>query len=405
MSFEITATERAKSFDHTDGSMPATMVREQYRRMREECPVARSDRFGGFDYINRYDDVRAVLQDSDRFMTTGGVAIPVSGMPKIPALECDPPLHGAMRSLMDGVLSPRAVRAFEPTMILLADMLIDGFASRGEANLADEYCDLLPALVIGRMVGLEQQEAMEVQQLASAMFTSIGTDVFAENWQSFAAFIARQLQMRRDSPRSDHLTALAQGQVNGHAVDAEMVTSVMLGYLLGGHHSTAAGLAGVLQHVLAVSNLKELVAADDQVLARAIEESLRLTTPLRLFARSVRSDTVIRGVQFAPGDRVMLNLASVNRDPNQFPDPEHFDLNLPRNAHVAFGGGIHICQGQQLARAEIRIAVRSLLRRLPDIRIAGDVEQAGLAGGMLMSFTSVPVQFAPSPLICHQQVD
>jgi cytochrome P450 len=131
-------------------------------------------------------------------------------------------------------------------------------------------------------------------------------------------------------------------------------------------------------------------------MARATEESLRLTTPLQLFARTVRGEACLSGVQFSEGDRLMVNLAAANRDEKQFPDPERFVLDRPRNAHVAFGGGLHYCIGQHLARAEMRIAVRSLLRRLPDIRLAGDIGEAGLTGGKLMAITSVPVEFTPS---------
>src|SRR5215475_6504919 len=150
LNFEDCPMKRGTTFDHMDTSMPSAVVRERYRQMLHECPVAHSDRYGGLDYILRYDDVRVVLQDAETYTTVDGVQIPDTGLPKIPALEYDPPMHGVMRALMDGLLNPRAVRAFEPTMVRLADLLIDGFASWGAANLVTEYCDLLPALVIGR---------------------------------------------------------------------------------------------------------------------------------------------------------------------------------------------------------------------------------------------------------------
>ena len=397
----MTSSEHRKAkpiteFDHTDMSVPASVVRDRYEQMLQECPVAHSDRYGGFDYISRYDDVRTVLHDPAAFTTTDGVFIPDSGLPKIPALEDDPPEHTAMRALMNGPLNPRAVRAFEPTIAQIADVLIDNFADRGTADLAPEFCALLPAIVIGRMIGLNHDEAVEVQRLAISMFNSIGTDTFEMNWSHFSAFIDRQLQMRQDAPRDDHLTALARGDINGTPVDAKLVTEIITAYLLGGHHSTATGIAGALRYILADPALTAVVAEADRAMARAIEESLRLTTPLQLFARTVRGEACLSGVQFGDGDRLMVNLAAANRDEKQFPDPERFVLDRPRNAHVAFGGGLHNCIGQHLARAELRIAVRSLLRRLPDIRLAGDVGEAGLTGGKLMAITSVPVEFTPS---------
>jgi cytochrome P450 len=386
---------RITLFDHTDTSVPASVVRERYRHMRKHCPVAHSERYGGFDYLNRYVDVRDALHDTARFSSIDGVFIPESGLPKIPALEHDLPTHTSMRALMDRPLHPRAVRAFETTIREIAGQLITCFAARGVADLAPEFCDLLPAIVIGRLVGLDHDAAVEVRHIAMTLFTSIGTESFGTNWQHFTAFIDRQLRLRRDVPRDDYLTSVAEGTIDGVRVDAELVTQIMTAFLLGGHHSTATGIAGSLQYILSQPGLATQVVKDDSVLARAIEESLRLTTPLQLFARTVRCDTSIGGVQFTEGDRLMLNLASANRDEHQFTDPDTFDINRLRKPHLAFGGGLHYCSGQHLARAEIRIGVRTLLQRLPDIHLDGTVVELGLTGGTLMPITSLPVAFTP----------
>lgn len=386
----------ATDFDHTDSSLTAAQVWDRYRQMRQQCPIAHADRHGGFDYVSRYHDVRSVLHDSANYTTTDGVFIPANGLPKIPALEDDPPVHSAMRALMEGVLSPRAVRTFEPTILAIADSLVDSFASRGSADLAAEFCNLLPAIVIGRMIGLGPGEAVEVQQLAMSMFGSVGTDSFDANWADFADFNDRQLQMRRHKPRDDHLTALAHGEIDGTPLDTELVTSIVTAYLLGGHHSTATGIAGVLRHLLTNPGLGGLAVRDERTMARAIEESLRLTTPLQLFARTVRGHVTLGGVEFGDGDRLMLNLAAANRDERRFSDPDSFVLDRPRNAHLAFGGGLHYCVGQHLARAEMRIAVRSIWRRIPDLRLAGDVGEAGLTGGTLMPIVALPVRFTPT---------
>jgi cytochrome P450 len=165
-----------------------------------------------------------------------------------------------MRALMDRPLNPRAVRAFEPTIRQIADQLIESFAARGVADLAPELCDLLPAIVIGRLVGLDHDESVQVRHIVMTLFTSIGTETFGTNWKTFATFIERQLQVRRDLPRDDYLTCLAQGNVDGVAVDAELVTQIMTAFLLGGHHSTATGIAGSLRHILAVPGLAPQIA-------------------------------------------------------------------------------------------------------------------------------------------------
>ncbi|WP_280436967.1 cytochrome P450 [Nocardia carnea] len=383
-------------YDHQDSSVPAGEVREIFARMRDSgCPVVHSEFYGGFSYVNRYQDVRDALSDSDRFSSgENGIAIPQTGLPKIPALEFDEPAHTMWREVLGAPLTPTAVRAMEPTIAEIANLLIDQFAATGATDLVSSFAEPLPAIVVGRMVGLDQAEAVEVRELAVAMFESMGTAEFADQQARFAAFTEQRLAERREHPRDDYLSQLARGSVAGVALDAGGVAGVLTAYLLGGHHSTAAGIAGLLRHALGEPGVRDLIG-DRKTIARVIEESLRLTTPLQLFARTVTTDTLIGGHPLAAGERVMLNLGAANRDPEVFTDPEHFDPGRQRNPHVAFGGGLHSCQGQHLARAELRIALEVLLTRLPDVQLAGPVVEAGMTSGMLLPIVALPVTFTP----------
>ncbi len=387
---------RKTDFDHNDSSVPAAEMRRAYADMREQCPIAHSERFGGFDYVSRYADVREILSNSDTFTSGDGVFIPDTGVPRVPPLEFDAPAHTTLRKMMDGPINPRAVRAFEPTIVDVANGLVDEFAARGTADLARELAEPLPAIVIGRMVGLGVDESVEVRRIAIKLFESIGTPEFEANMQAFTAFNEEQLELRRKQPREDYLTGVATGELNGVPVDAERVTGIMTAYLLGGHHSTATGIGGLLRYVLTVPGLRDRLAnGDDKALVhRVIEESLRLTTPLQFFARTVHADTSVGGVQFSENQRLVMNLAAANRDPRQFDDPECFDADRSRNPHVAFGGGLHSCQGQHIARAEMRAVLQVLLTRLPDVHLTGDVGEAGVLAG-LMAVTSLPVAFTP----------
>ncbi|MGV9800799.1 cytochrome P450 [Mycobacterium sp. NPDC003449] len=376
--------------------MSAADMRQAYTDMREQCPIAHSERFGGLDYVSRYADVREILSNADTFTSGEGVFIPDTGVPRVPPLEFDPPAHTTLRKMMDGPINPRAVRGFEPTIVEIANGLVDEFAARGTADLADELAEPLPAIVIGRMVGLDKDESVEVRRIAIKLFESIGTPEFEANMQEFAAFNEAQLELRRRQPRNDYLTDIATGELNGVPVDAERVTGIMTAYLLGGHHSTATGIGGLLRYVLTVPGLRDrLVNNDDKALLhRVIEESLRLTTPLQFFARTVHGDSSVGGVQFSENQRVVMNLAAANRDPRQFDDPECFNADRSRNAHVAFGGGLHSCQGQHIARAEMRAVLQVLLTRIPDVHLVGDVDETGVIAG-LMAVTSLPVAFTP----------
>ncbi|WP_431879677.1 cytochrome P450 [Amycolatopsis sacchari] len=384
------------AFDHLDGSLSTTDVRRAHAELREACPVVHSDRHGGFDFLTRYEDIRAALTDTASFSSADGVHIPPSGLlPPVPALEFDEPEHSEWREVLDGPLTPRAVREFEPVITEVVDLLIDEFAAEGTADLVGGLTEPLPAIVIGRMIGLGQAEAVRARGIAAALFAAMGSDEFPARFAEFSEHTQRWLADRRENPRDDLLTEMAGGVVRGREIDEAGATGLLLAYIVGGHHSTGSALAGLIRHVLTVPGLRDDLLADRRGLARVIEESLRLTTPLQLFARTLRCPVRIGDQELAAGGRVLLDLAAANRDPREFPDPEEFDPHRTRNRHVSFGAGPHVCQGQHLARAELRIALGRLLDRLPDLRLDGEPVESGLVGGSLMTHFALPVAFTP----------
>jgi cholest-4-en-3-one 26-monooxygenase len=384
------------TFDHNQqGEVEPGPVHAAFAEMREQCPVVHSPHHGGFHYLTRYDDIRTALTSPEEYSSGDGVFIPPSGLPRIPALEFDEPEHRTWRAVLDGPLTPRAVRAFEPTITEVVDLLVDGFAARGHADLVAELAEPLPAIVIGRMVGMDQEHAIEGREVAGSLFAAIGTADFPERMAGFTAFTEARLAERRAEPREDFLSQIAAGEVAGVPIDAEGAAGLMVAYMLGGHHSTASGVAGLLHHVLGSPELRADLAEDPTLLPRVVEESLRLTTPLQLFARTTRCPVTAGDVDLPESSRVMLNLASANRDPREFPDPDAFDARRPRNRHVTFGAGAHVCQGQHLARAELRIALTRVLERLPDVRIDGEVVERSLIGGKLSAVRVLPVRFTP----------
>lgn len=383
-------------FDHLTPGIPADVTRQTYADMRETCPVAHSPHYGGIDIITRYGDVRGALNDSATFSSSDGVFIPASGFPQIPALEFDEPEHSKWRAALNDPLTPQAVHAFEPTITEVADLLIDSFAAKGEADLAEDFAEPLPAIVIGRMVGLDQTESVEVREIASALFASIGTSDFPTRMNEFETFTEARLAERRAQPREDFLTDLAHGEIAGVKIDRTEASGLLIAYLLGGHHSTASGIAGLINFTLTEPGLLDHLREDRKLVARAVEESLRLTTPLQLFGRTAKCPVAVEGASIPAGQRVFLALASANRDPREFVDPEHFHLARKRNRHLSFGAGDHVCQVQHLARAEMRIALDRLLDRLPDLHLTAPAVQGGLSGGTLMAIQSLPAAFTPT---------
>lgn len=387
---------KASPYEEFDHNAPRTgaELRQLHEEIREECPVLHSRQHGGFSLLTRYDDVRHVLHSPDAFSSADGVFIPPSGVPPVAAMEFDEPEHSMWRRILEPPLTLRAVRAFEPTITEVVDKLIDVFAPAGRADLVAQLAEPLPSILIGRLVGLDSERSLAARNVGAALFASIGGPQFEERMAEFAAFTEAQLAERRAEPRGDFLTEVASGTVDGQPVDADGATGLMIAYLLGGHHSTGSGIAGLLRHLLTEPGLKDAVQASPERLGQAVEESLRLNTPLQFFARTARPGAQAGGECLPAGSRVLLDLAAANRDPRRFDRPGEFDLSRARNPHVAFGGGLHICQGQHLARAELRIAAARILDRLPDVALAGEAPEI-VAGGKLVTTATLPVRFTP----------
>jgi cytochrome P450 len=388
--------EMIRDFDPMNMSVPATRVRETYAAMREQCPVAHSDRHGGFSMVTRFDDVRAVAADYRTFSNKdGSLVVPTPGLPPVPALDFDEPEHRRWTKIMQPLLSSSAVKAVEPMIHEVVSNQIDSFIDAGSSDLYSSFAEPIPAYVVGRLVGLNTKASEQMRVVAMKYFEAAGTPDFAARQDDFTAFAQDALAERRKRPRGDYLSLVASGELNGEKINDLEVAGVVFALLVGGHHSTAAALAGLLHHALTVPGLKDALVADPEMIGPAVEESLRLTTPLQFFARTAQENTDVAGEKLEAGRRVVVNFAAANLDEKRFPNPDSFDLGRPRNHHLGFGHGIHLCIGRHLARAELRIALSEALRRLRNLRIDGEVIESGLIGSIMLSIVALPVAFDP----------
>lgn len=371
-------------------------MRSHYRCMQDTAPVTHVPRHGGFDVVTRYDDARDVAARPATFSSADGSFIVPSGFPPIPPLDFDEPAHRRWVKLMQPPLTLKAVRELEPTIAEIVNRHIDEFASTGAAELFSALAEPVPVTVIASMVGLDTESAAEMRRVVMDVFAAIGTDQFTRRMQGFTDFTDAELASRRAHPRKDYLSRLASGELDGETIDDVGSAGILVALLVGGHHSTAAALAALVHHALTAPGLADRLLRDSDLLGATIEESLRLSTPLQYFTRTTTHDTTVAGCPVPAGRRVAINYAAANRDPHEFTEPDTFDANRPRNKHLAFGHGIHLCIGRHLARAELRIALTELLRRLPDIRLDGNPVGPGYIGSLMLSITELPVRFTPT---------
>ena len=374
------------SKSHVDDPYPL------YRRARAKAPVFYADAFGVW-VVTRDSDVRIVLTDVERFSSAFFIRTPLvaaegvreilaEGYPEVPVLlNEDPPAHTRTRALVATAFSPRRTRALAPRVQHLTDALIDDFAADGEADLVGQFAMPLPLRVICELIGIPSADAARVRAWTEELKTLTSFDVTPERQReaahqsvAFERYLAALVEARRADPRDDLLTDLVTAEApedGGRRFSTTELVSLLLTLIFGGHETTANLIGSALLRLLGRPGSAAAVAAEPARADPLIEETLRADAPVQGSFRKVVADTELSGVRIPAGAQVFAVIGSANRDPAATADPETFDPGRARpDRHLAFGRGIHFCVGAALARLEAQTAITTLVRRLPDVRLA-----------------------------------
>jgi cytochrome P450 len=369
-----------------------------YGGIRQGGAVTRCEAHGGFWTLLSYPAVKGVAMDATRFCSGQGATIPHFGNP-IPAvpLEVDPPEHRAYRKLLVPALRPERVEEWADEIRAATDACIDAFIERGTADLAAELAHHVPPLIIAQILGLPPEDHERFAGWTVAMIrASAAGDVQAN--QAAAAALVQYVDGKVTEAEGHSgpglMAIVANAVINGERIDHLAAMGFALTLILGGHDTTVNGIASALWLIGAHPATKQRLIDDPGLIPAAVEETLRLESPLQMLARTVTEDTTVEGVPMKAGDKVGLVWGSANLDETIFPNPERFDIDRPGNPHLAFGQGIHRCVGEYLARLEMRIAVEQILTRIPDYEIAGQV-RIRADGVLSRGPLNVPVAFTP----------
>ncbi|WP_369135194.1 cytochrome P450 [Modestobacter sp. I12A-02662] len=364
-----------------------------YRWMRDEAPVYWSEQWGWYA-LTRFGDVRAAALDADTFRSSEGMDIDDSRLEQVPPGSIgsmDNPRHDQVRSVVQPYFVPRRIAALEDGIRAVVRGLVASWRDRGAVDLAQELAWPMPFDVFFHLMGLpsrndddplararrEQLEHWTHELKDRVPGTPHLTPVARAATAGVQQFFIELLEERRRVARDDLVTTFVQADIDGVPfVDAQVtpmseVSGLMMILFLGGVESTA-GLTGTLFKLLAENpDQRALLQADPSLVPAAVEEAMRLITPLQLTARTVSREVTLHGVTIPAGGRVVLVMGAANRDERQFPDPDRFDVTRPRGRHLGFGEGVHGCLGAPLARLEARIALEEALPVLGDYRLAG----------------------------------
>lgn len=386
-------------FDHLAPELAATLP-DTMARMRGLCPVARSDRHGGFWVVSRYEDALSVAQNWEAFSSAHGLAIlPSNGVVRNLPVETDPPEHRVYKRLINPYFTPAAVAPWEQPTRALVTSLIDGFIEDGTCEFMDAFARPLPSLAFFDLAIHAPAEDLErVAHLASRSSTPNAPDG-RECWLGLYAWIKEFITQRRAAPpRGDVVDAVLAASVDGRPLtDDEIIGTVQL-LILGGLETTAGALGLMLIRFCNQPEIPALLRSRPELMSRAVEELLRLEPSFVSIGRTAVRDAELDGHQIKKGDKVLIHWASANRDQAEFANPDAFEPDRERNRHLSFGVGPHRCAGSNLARLNLRVALEELVRRLGDLRLQ-DGADIGYHAGLTRSPLMLPIAFTPGPRI------
>jgi cytochrome P450 len=361
--------------------------------MRSKDPVHWSELARAW-FLTRYVEVASVLKDG-RFSVEGtqqksnermGYRLdeqsPLRRINKRWMLFVDPPDHTRLRGLVNRAFTPKAVETLRPRIQELVDGLIDQVRDRGHMDIVHDLGDPLPAKVLAYLLGLPSEDSAVLKPWADVVGMGIDpilrpevvvriNEVILEAGQYFE----HHIEQRRKNPGDDLLSSLISVEEQGEKLSSDELLSLLFLFLAAGTETTTNltcnGLYTILRHPDQLDRLRQ----DPSLIETAVEEFLRFETPVQVTGRVANEDVQLGGKVIRKGQPVGLLLGAANRDPEQFPDPDRLDIGRTPNRHDAFSFGIHFCVGAPLGRAEAAIAIGTILRRLPNLKLRSSAPQ------------------------------
>ncbi len=391
-----------------------------YAWLRENAPVHKTRLPSGMAawLVTRYDDARRALADarlsknpqrhSPAAHQLGRVGIPGERSANVMThlLNIDPPDHTRLRRLVSKAFTPRRVAAFEPRVRELAGRLADGFAARGSADLIEEFAFPLPVYAICDLLGVPGEDQDDFRRWAGMMLHGAGRrGAVGRSVKRMRAYLGDLIHRKRVTGElgEDLISGLIRASDHGEQLTEEEAASMAFILLFAGFETTVNlignGMLALLRNPAELAGLRRaLTSGDEALVASGLEELLRYDGPVEVATwRFAVEPLTLGGQHVERGDPVLVVLAAADRDPARFETPDVLDLGRRDNPHLGYGHGIHYCLGAPLARLEGRVAIGTLLHRLPDVRLAVDPGDLRWRGGLIMrGLRSLPVEFAPA---------
>jgi cytochrome P450 len=346
--------------------------------------------------VTNYEDALFVLKDP-RFTKDNRKIQPVDPQADFSLrmmLMVDPPDHTRLRSLVSKAFTPRMIEQLRPRIQQITDELLDAVQEQRKMDLITDFAYPLPITVISELLGIPAADRKLFRTWTQGII-NMQEEAHGAAIEDFINYIKALLDEKRVHPGNDLISGLVQVEENGDQLSENELISMVFLLIVAGHETTVNlignGTLALLQH----PDQLHLLQHDPSLIPTAVEELLRYTSPVSLSdERWASEDIMLHGKLIRKGQMVTAVLISANADPQRFPTGDTLDITRRDNQHLAFGKGIHYCLGAPLARLEGQIAFGTLLRRLPNLRLASDPALLTWnRNPMLRGLTSLPVVF------------
>ena len=383
-----------------------------YKAIREKDPLHHSRLFGG-SLVTRYRDIETVLRDSrfksddrkradfqknvERMQKAGIIEDPHEAGMGGSMLRMDPPDHTRLRSLVSRAFTPRTVESLRPRIEDIVEEHLDRVAGSGRMEVIGDLAYPLPVIVIAEMLGIPPEDRAQFKHWSDEAIRTVGFSSDDDIRRSMQAqrelktYLEPVLAQRRREPRADLISALAAAEEQGDQLTTDEVFSTIILLLVAGNETTTNLIGNGLVALMAHPRQMRLLQDNPSMASAAVEEILRYDSPVQFTSRHPDEDIEYEGHVFKAGKEVALILASGNRDPDQFEEPDRLDIGRIDTHHLSFSHGIHYCLGAPLARLEGAIALSALVQRFPDMHLDGRAVRGDNL--LLRGFARLPIAF------------
>jgi cytochrome P450 len=389
-------TATTVKFDHADPGISNQLL-DWGLRLQKESALTYSEAHGGFWIASRYQDIVAIMRDTQSFICSQRITLPPqkSPVPVVP-LESDEPDHTFYRSVLAPFLTAKAVRQYEDRIRRIVTEALDPIVARGNGDAMTEFAARIPTRAMAMVFGFTDSDAYRFDSGFSALVDAAGSgDVQRQiaAVESFRAFLLEKLAEGRAKPDGSSLvSAILRHEVAGRAYTEDEQLGLMWSAAGGAIDTTKLAIGHAIRELGLDRTTRKKLIKNPAAIAAAVDDSLRLNAPAFMTARYVDKPVTVGGAAMKTGDRVLLVYGFGNRDETAFACPHELHLDRPPNKHLTFGHGIHLCVGMHLAKLELKIVLEELLARIPDYSLVTPEAGPVLHGGMMWGFDTLPIR-------------